>query len=442
MAGFAVDLSDIDDDPMILFLESHHRVMGATDDAARRLYLRVEGNAGSDVIQCPFCSLQAKRRFLVQIHVLECAERYNDLCTTPTAGSKRRRSDLIRAQSTVPPIVADKDPGTGALTPVEAFDRFVEQQTAPIDPGQCQRMEGKRLIQLLVTQFCDRACSFPRFRELTGIEPSWFHKIVDECRVIPGGRSVSGSATKFRNMILVNLLFMKHYWLMIWGGFILQMPDTTLRQWIEKSQAIMHEWGLKQIPWPSYAQRHLKSKRILERYVVGIVDNSEQACCRSLDPITENSSYSGKYMDNTCTCMWMVDPVWGRVMLVSRSFLGSKNDQQVFDSIDWAFYLQDEETILADMGYASRRVLTKWKRTQGSTLTRAQLKDNAVIDTSRILVENLFAWTGSFAICSQKLRYKTSNNGEQLLFKHNRNHVIICGILNRFSSLRKTPNRS
>ena len=34
MAGFAVDLSDIDDDPMILFLESHHRVMGATDDAA------------------------------------------------------------------------------------------------------------------------------------------------------------------------------------------------------------------------------------------------------------------------------------------------------------------------------------------------------------------------------------------------------------------------
>jgi hypothetical protein len=106
---------------------------------------------------------------------------------------------------------------------------------------------------------------------------------------------------------------------------------------------------------------------------------------------------------------------------------------------DWGFYLKDEETILADMGYASWRVLTKWKRTQGSTLTRALLKDNAV---SRILVENLFAWTGSFAICSQKLRYKTSNNGEQLLFKHNRNHVIICGILNRFSSLRKTPNRS
>ena len=288
-----------------------------------------------------------------------------------------------------------------------------------------------------MTSFCDRAYSFDRFRDLVGVEKKWFGTIVHECASLPTAQSRVGARIKLRNMILVTLLYMKHYWLIILGAFMLEIPASTLRDWLEKTQRLLQEWAARQIPWPSHSARKLNSKRILGRYIIGIVDNSEQACCRSTDPITEQSSFSGKYMDNTCTCLWMVDPVWGRVMLISESFMGSRNDQQVFDSVDWQSLLLNEESILADMGYTSWRVLTKWKRVSGATLTSQQMRDNAVIDTQRILVENLFAWTGSFAICSQKLRYKTINNGRSLLLRHNRNHTIVCGLLNRFSSLRK-----
>ena len=134
-------------------------------------------------------------------------------------------------------------------------------------------------------------------------------------------------------------------------------------------------------------------------------------------------------MDNTVTCLWMVDPRWGTVMLISDSFLGSKNDQQVFGTVEWDRLLNVGEIIETDMGYTSPWDITKWKKVAGADLTRMQKADNAEIYKSRIKVENLFAWTDTFAICHQKLRSQTIGDGAMLLKKHNRNDTIVCAFL-------------
>ena len=53
-----------------------------------------------------------------------------------------------------------------------------------------------------------------------------------------------------------------------------------------------------------------------------------------------------------------------------------------------------------------------------------QITQNIEMDEKRIIVENLFAFTRSWAICYQKLRYKTSDL-DLMLARHNRNFRIV-----------------
>ena len=87
------------------------------------------------------------------------------------------------------------------------------------------------LINDLVSTFCDRAYNFRWFRELVGLERSWFDKIL------------SGVCNLERNMLMMTLLFMKHYWLGMFGAFILQISQSTLDRWIEKTQSLLLCWA-------------------------------------------------------------------------------------------------------------------------------------------------------------------------------------------------------
>ena len=245
------------------------------------------------------------------------------------------------------------------------------------------------------------------------------------------------SYRSFEQIIIVTLLMMRHYPTEDLLSFILCMPRTSLLGWIEKGQAILAQWAGPLISWPSREERLKNSITLMGRVITAVIDCNEQTCTRSVDSVVEAMTFSGKYMDNTLVILAAVDPVYGHVMRLSESYPGSANDQQIFNYMSWTSQLDPDENLLADKGFSGARVLTKHRKLSDCPLTEIQVKQNIEIDTKRIIVENLFAFTSGWAICYQKIRYKTSNL-QVMLERHNRNFTIVCGVLNRFSTLRKS----
>ena len=93
-----------------------------------------------------------------------------------------------------------------------------------------------------------------------------------------------------------------------------------------------------------------------------ILDGSEQPVPKSINKITENKTFSGKYMANTVILLVGVNSTNGHVMWVSRSFVGKNNDQTIYNQIPWSAYLNPDEKILADKGFSDKRVIRKTKK--------------------------------------------------------------------------------
>jgi hypothetical protein len=182
MSQFAVDLSDHDDDTLSAFLKSHSDVMDEPDDQARRRYLGIENAAGMDRVQCPFCSLNGQRSFLVRLHVIECCNRFQELCVDSVVGRKRRHSDLEVASNSTAAAITDV---STSMTPAEEFHRFVDQQPTKIDPGQClfdntkhpgvSRIQNRAGgINVFTPNFEElRICCFSHFTKLEEAKQVW-----------------------------------------------------------------------------------------------------------------------------------------------------------------------------------------------------------------------------------------------------------------------------
>ena len=232
----------------------------------------------------------------------------------------------------------------------------------------------------------------------------------------------------WKYILFYTLLFMRHYWSQVFGEFIFSIPTSTSGEWIDFGQNVLFCWAAPLIQWPRPRPNVVN---ICSKNVVVVIDCSEQPVVRSRNLDIEIQTFSGKYMDHTVSILIGVDPQTGKVLLVSDSYGGAKNDQQIFNLIVWDDLLQDSEFILADQGFSGDRIL----RIHSGPLSPMQREENSSINEVRIIVENVFSCLKNWKICADKLRYKTPTL-QYLLHKHHRNCIIVCGIHNKFSVIR------
>ena len=100
------------------------------------------------------------------------------------------------------------------------------------------------------------------------------------------------------------------------------------------AQDILYESTKQRISLEIVESRVSTSKWVTNDLISIVVDCKEQGCLSSSHPATEDSLHSGKYKMSTVSFLCGCDPLLGKVLFLSDSFIGSKNDQNIFDSID------------------------------------------------------------------------------------------------------------
>ena len=102
-----------------------------------------------------------------------------------------------------------------------------------------------------------------------------------------------------------------------------------------------------------------------------VIDCKEQGVVKSTRPIIEDASNSGKYLMNTISDLIGCCPKTGHVYFVFDCAVGAKNDQNIFNLINWNKHLPGK-WILADMGFTGPSFVSKHKKYRGFKLTHAK----------------------------------------------------------------------
>ena len=176
--------------------------------------------------------------------------------------------------------------------------------------------------------------------------------------------------------------------------------------------------------------------------VIIVVDCKECGCVKSTNSIIESQTHSGKYKQATMILLIGCHPSQGKAIFLSPSYLGSKNGQSCFNEVDWEKMMDySGEWILADNGFSGDFVITKHRKNKFKPFTSQQIADNLEIDKYRIIIENLIGWCSNYAICNHQWRVKwcTRISGvERMLDIHHENWTIVVGLLNKYTSVRRS----
>lgn len=222
---------------------------------------------------------------------------------------------------------------------------------------------------------------------------------------------------------------------------ILAIPISTLHNYLDIARPIISRWGNRYIKFGNLLSRVKQGLWVVDRFITLVVDCKEQGCVRSTYPDIENSTHSGKYKQSTLILLIGCDPIKGRVIFLSKSYLGAKNDQSCFNEENWKEMTGNSgEYILADKGFSGEYVVTKHRNYKHRPLTPIQNAENNEIDKYRIIIENVIGWCSKYAICNDQWRIKsmTSKSGvERMTTMHHEYWTIVAGILNKYSTVRK-----
>jgi hypothetical protein len=174
-------------------------------------------------------------------------------------------------------------------------------------------------------------------------------------------------------------------------------------------------------------------KLIGSKKIVMVIDGTEQkvSCPQNLG--LSKAIYSGKKSVHSFTKLVGISPITNKIIYITKSYGGSHSDQQLFNikenNLDKI--LEEDEFIAGDLGFSGKCFLTKFKHPKN----KSQENFNIDFQSTRIKIENIFAFLKKNEILNLKFRIKFKNT-ELELKKHHKIFYCLSGIYNQFFNIR------
>ena len=105
------------------------------------------------------------------------------------------------------------------------------------------------------------------FRQLTGLKKEWYLLVELESQNLVNMKPNCKFRDKWKQILFVTILHIKHYLVSMFGAFIFAKADSSYRLWIEIGMEILYEWSSPLIVWPESPLQ----KSILNKTIVGKV---------------------------------------------------------------------------------------------------------------------------------------------------------------------------
>jgi len=262
------------------------------------------------------------------------------------------------------------------------------------------------------------------FHALTGLSPEQFRKLTKQVQPLweeaerkrknwNGRKRKIGAGRKyklsFEQSLFLLLLYYRTYVNHIFLGMIGDIESSKICQYFRRLEP-----SLQRVFRVPARKVDLSTGEILAL----IVDATEQESERR-----PGSGYSGKKKRQTVKTQIIVGKGKdgrGRILSVSRTVQGNKNDKRLYD--ETRPVLPQDIPRLADLGYLGTTWTIPHKSSKLHKLTKEQRQKNKKHARRRILVEHVFAHIKKFRILRD--RYRNPIGRYNLTFKN------ICGLRN------------
>jgi len=258
------------------------------------------------------------------------------------------------------------------------------------------------------------------FHSLIGLSPDQFNNLLKKIkplwqkaefkrknwegrqRRIGGGRKARLS---LEQTLFLLLLYYRTYVNHVFLGMIGNINDSKICKYFSRLNPLLAQ--VFRIPQNKVS---LSEDEILEI----ILDATEQSTERR-----KGSGYSGKKKQQTVKTQICIDKK-GKIIHVTKSYSGNIHDKKIYDK--QKLKIPKHIKIKADLGYVGTRCETPVKKPKSRSLTMTEEQFNREFNSSRIIIEHVFAHLKKFHILKDRFRNNISTYN--LIFKN------ICGIRN------------
>lgn len=253
------------------------------------------------------------------------------------------------------------------------------------------------------------------FHSLTGLSPEQFRTLVKQAKPLweeaetkrkswKGRKRKIGAGRKyklsFEAALFLLLLYYRTYVNHVFLGMIGNIESSKICRYFARIEPSLQR--VFRIPERKIA---LSKEAILEL----IVDATEQESERR-----HGSGYSGKKKRQTVKTQIIVGKKDGRVLAVSKTVPGNRNDKKLYDLTKTI--IPNDVPKIADLGYLGTNWTLPHKSSKLHKLTEEQKQDNRKHARRRILVERVFAKLKKFRILQH--RHRNPIRRHNLTFKN------------------------
>jgi hypothetical protein len=218
--------------------------------------------------------------------------------------------------------------------------------------------------------------------------------IVDRERLRQYGGGRKPALKTAADRLLFILFYLKTYPLQEVLAFLFDMSQAQANEWIYRLTKVL-KMALGDLACLPERETARLDEVLAQYHVLEFAqDGTERRCQRPKDNEKQREYYSGKKKTHTIKNNLVVHPESRKICYLSQTVPGKKHDKKLADESEMVFptnCLLEQDT--GYQGYAPERVvvLQPKKKPKGKELTFTEKFINRVIDTARIVAENVIA---------------------------------------------------
>lgn len=236
-----------------------------------------------------------------------------------------------------------------------------------------------------------------------------------------GSMSLKGSLDK----LFFLLVYLKQNPLQAYHGYNFGMSQGKVSQWLQVLLPMLEQalHRLQQLPCREPSHFYL-SLRLLSGQVL-LLDATERAIPRSVDPERQRHEYSGKKGGHTLKNL-LVSQQQNRILYLSATVAGSMHDKAVADEMELQFL--PEQCLLMDLGFVGyepegAQTLLPIKKPRHRELSQVDKCYNRLLASVRVKIEHVMASVKRIRIVKDKIRLHGEKIRDQVM-------LIACGLHN------------